>query len=153
MIVLMAITLVYLFFAETLEHRRHMLAEFAKAQIVVTGYEAALKLLGDDAFSGPSRTGHSVTSDQVQSLYDGVQILQSKLATLAPPNSEIEMARDTYVRSLTTLLGRLNLFTESADGTIGVLEALVAIENPAKQYRIAASNYQNSVWISFRAAF
>lgn len=152
-IILMAITLVYLFFSETLEQRRFMLVEFGEEHSLVTMNEAALKILGDEVFRGPSQDGRPITSEQASGLYSGIQRLHSNLATLSPPNQAVEDARDRYARSLTKVLGALNLFEEEADGTSSVLKALQAIEIPAAKYRNAVKRYQNSVWRSFWAAF
>ncbi len=152
-IILLVLTLVYLFFAETLQQRRFMLTQFSEAQAVITDLEAEMKRLGDEAFSGPSRDGRSITSIQAHELYAGVQDLRSELATLAPPNAALEIARNSYVNSLTVLLGRLNLFEEGEDSTVSILRALEGIEVPAANYREAAKRYQNSVWRNFWAAF
>jgi hypothetical protein len=152
-IILLALTLVYLFFSETLEQRRSMLSEFNQTQKTITAHETALKVLGDTVFSGPSRDGRSITTRQSVELYIGVQGLRSQLTAMTPPNADIEYDRDEYIRTLTFLQGRLNLFEEGAEGTTSVLEALDRIEIPAKRYSSAVKRYQSSVFRSLLAAF
>ena len=152
-IILLVLTLVYLFFNETLEQRRFMLTEFSETQKTITKHEIALKIIGDTVFSGPSRDGRSITTEHATQLYVGVQSLRSQLSALSPPNDDIEKTKDHYVRSLANLQGRINLFDEGEEGTNDVLEAMVGIEVPATNYGIAVKKYQNSVWRSFWAAF
>lgn len=152
-IVSMLTALVYLLASETLEQRRTMLAEFAKADSIVADLEADFKALGDEAFSGPSRDGRSVTPDLGSRLYKATQALRSELASLSPPTNAIEHALIRYTASLSDLQGSLNLFEPGAEGTISVLRALDAVEEPAADYRLAATKYERSVWRSFWAAF
>lgn len=149
----MFLTLVYLFFGETLEQRRSMLTEFNKSQLTIVNAETALKSLGDAAFRGPSRDGRSITAEQAEKLYSGVQNLRSNLAAMSPPNRSIENTSNLYIGSLTTLQGSLNLFEEGEEGTLAVLDALAGVEIPATYYGLAVKDYQTSVITSFLAAF
>lgn len=149
----MLVALVYLLASETLEQRRTMLVEFAKTDAIVAELEADLKALGDEAFSGPSRDGRSVSPDLASRVYEATQALRSELASLSPPTNAIENALISYTARLSDLQGSLNLFEPGAEGTISVLLALDAIEKPAAEYRIAVTKYERSVWRSFWAAF
>ena len=152
-IISMLVTLVYLMASETLEQRRTMLADFNISEATIADFESNLKVRGDSAFSGSSRDGRSMTAELATDLYTATQSLRSELATLSAPNSDIELARDAYVKSLTNLQGKLNLFEVGAEGTISVLEALTAIERPAAIFREESSSYQRSVLRSLWAAF
>jgi hypothetical protein len=152
-IISMLTALVYLMASETLEQRRTMLADFNKSEAIIADFEAAFKASGDRAFGGSSRDGRSMTVELAENLYTATQTLRSELATLSAPNSGIQVARDSYVKSLTNLQGKLNLFEVGAEGTISVLEALDEIERPAANFRKETSSYQNSVLRSLWAAF
>ena len=151
-VILLALTLIYLLFSETLEQRRFMLGEFSKAQEEISALEAAVKKQGDAVFREPSRSGRSVSSLHAENLYRSAQALHSALLAMSPPNRTIEATRNEYARSVAKLLGTINLFEEGEEGTISVLQALVEIEIPAANFREAAEKYQNSVWVSFWAA-
>lgn len=152
----MLTTLLYLFSAETLQQRRTMLSEFNVAAASIATLEDTFGSAGNDALGATGRDGRSMTIQQVSTLYDSTEALRSMLATLSAPNNAIDAARNEYVGSLTNLLGQINLFEPGADGTINVAEALAAIDaanGPAVNYHQAAEAFQNSVWVSIRAAF
>ena len=139
--------------SEMIEHRRSMLKEFSTAVSSIGVAEAEFRKSGESAFRGPSRTGESVTFEQVRSLEETVLALRSALLKSMTPNGAIQQARDAYVRSLTDLQGRLNLFTPGVEGTEAVLEGLVLVQPSADAYHEAATEFQTSVWTSFWAAF
>lgn len=139
--------------SEMIEHRRTMLKDFNSALSTIGAAEATFREAGELAFKGPSRIGESVTVEQVRSLEEAVLGLRAALLESLTPNGAIEQARDAYVRSLTDLQGRLNLFTPGVEGTEAVLEGLVLVQPPADAYHEAATSFQTSVWTSFWAAF
>lgn len=139
--------------SEMIEHRRTMLKEFNTALETVGDAEAVFRESGEIAFKGPSRTGESVTAEQARSLAEAVLALRDALLETLTPNGAIEQTRDTYVRSLTELQGRLNLFAPGVKGTEAVLEGLVLVQPSADAFHEAATDFQTSVWTSFWAAF
>lgn len=152
-IVSMLTTILYLMYGETLEQRRVMLEQFTKDQVAVSRAEASFKDAGDAAFKGPSQNGRSITDADARLLTQATRSLRSALLSSTTPNGAIQKARIEYTDSLATLQGKLNLFTPGSNGTIAVLRALNAVEKPAADYHDAARSYQNSVWVSFWAAF
>jgi hypothetical protein len=152
-IVLLLGTFVGYMTSEMVEHRRVMLKDFTSAVSSIGVAEAAFREAGELAFQGPSRTGSSVTPEQVRSLGEAALALRSALLKSIAPNGAIQETRDAYVLSLTDLQGRLNLFGPGVEGTEAVLEGLVLVQPYADAYHEAATDFQTSVWTSFWAAF
>lgn len=151
-IVALALSLLYLLMGETLHHRRSMLADFSSSIEDISIYEQALKTSGDRAFQDPSRTGESIETSVVKTLYSDVQKLRSRVTALTAPNNRIRKAQIEYLNSLSELQGVLNLFEPGEDGTVAVLTALNDIEMPASQFNNEAVIFKKSVWRSFFAA-
>jgi hypothetical protein len=139
--------------SEMIEHRRSMLKDFNTAMSHIGVAEAAFREAGEQAFRGPSRIGESVTSGQARALEEAVLALRSELLKSVTPNDAIEQTRDAYVRSLTDLQGRLNLFVPGVEGTEAVLTGLVLVQPSADAYHEAATEFQTSVWTSFWATY
>ncbi|WP_201156862.1 hypothetical protein [Rhodobaculum claviforme] len=152
-IVLLAGTFLGYMTSEMIEHRRTMVKNFNATLSEIGAAEATFRNAGELAFKGPSRTGDSITTKQAQSLEQAVRALRSKLIEGLTPNRTIENARDAYVRSLTDLQGRLNLFAPGAEGTERVLEGLILVQPAADAYHESATTFQTSVWTSFWSAF
>jgi hypothetical protein len=152
-IVLLIGTFVGYMTSEMIEHRRAMLKDFSSALASIGTAEATFREAGELAFRGPSRTGESITLAQVRALEEAALALRSALLKSMTPNGAIQQARDAYVRSLTDLQGRLNLFAPGVEGTEAVLEGLVLVQPSADAYHEAATEFQTSVWTSFWAAF
>ncbi|MDO6455612.1 hypothetical protein Q4494_00855 [Celeribacter halophilus] len=154
-IFLLLCTVAYLMFSETLEQRRFMLTKFSEAQQSISVAEGKLKAAGDLAFRVPSKTGASIAPEAIVALETATRDLRTTLVAAPAPTTSIERSRAVYASTLADVLGSINLYEPGGDGerTNDVLFSLVSLEDPAKAYKKAATDYQTSVWKSFWAAF